>query len=486
VKHALLLKRSILVLGVILMLLPVTVRLLNHEPLQPGSASYGHARIADIIARQGIPSTDPAMPERLYVPQAIDLVLAFFMLFLPRTLAALLVPFLLGIATLACLNKAIEQWKLPQNLALGTRLAFVLSPFFVGTFTQAAPAALGVFLLTLLFALLAPPRDQLSPARSVLRLLAITATTAVFATLGVGPAIVAIAVPLLARVFRKQLPAALALSSVAAFIVLIAFTLPSFLQTEQADFAKPMPVVHAISDFSGADSLSLFAWLLGGIGLVMLWRHKRRHYAVMIATVLVLAGALVVPSLLSAAHIVLAVLAGYALAFFAAMHWEFEDIKTLTLLVLVCGLLFSTLAHAMALAHGPPSQEFKSAALAAQKTLPENATALTLPEDGFAFAYWSGRGVYLDGWAAQTPNANERWDVAQAVWHAQDIERARPLLLKNGIGALVITQDMRDGKVWDLPGQDLLFLLRNNETFKNAHRSSSVDIWAVNPAPNGQ
>jgi hypothetical protein len=412
----------------------------------------------------------------------MDLLLAFFMLILPRTLAALLVPFLLGIGTLVFLNKAIERWRLPQNLAFGTLLAFVLSPFFAGTFTQATPTALGVFLLTLLFALLAPQRESRSRAKSVLGLLAIIATTAVFSTLSVGQAIVAIVIPLLARAFRRQLPAALALSSVAAFIVLIAFTLPSFLQTQQADFAKPMPVVHAISDFSGADGLSLFAWLLGCIGLFMLWRHKRRHYAVMIATVLTLAGALLAPSLLGTAHLVLAVLAGYALAFFATMHWEFEDIKTLTLLVLVCGLLFSTLAHAMALAHGSPSKEFRSAALAAQKALPENAVALTLPEDGFAFSYWSGRQVYLDGWTAQTPNANERWDVAQAVWHAQDIERVRPALHKKGINALVITKEMRDGKVWDLPEQDVLFLLRNNETFKNAYRSSSVDIWAVLPA----
>jgi hypothetical protein len=88
----------------------------------------------------------------------------------------------------------------------------------------------------------------------------------------------------------------------------------------------------------------------------------------------------------------------------------------------------------------------------------------------------------MDGWGARTPDAQQRWAAAQSVWHAQDIEKLQPVLARNRIGAVVITKDMRSGKVWDLPEQGLLFLLRNNETFKSVYRDSSVDIWAVAPA----
>jgi hypothetical protein len=234
-----------------------------------------------------------------------------------------------------------------------------------------------------------------------------------------------------------------------------------------------------VSDFGAPAGLSLFAWLMAMVGLVLLWHLKKRYYAAMIMTSLALALGLFTPAALVASHVIVAFLAGYALASFAKAHWLFDDIKVLTLFVLVCGILFSTLAHAADIAGGPPDRQFFQAALAAKDALPQDAVILSLPDDGFAMAYWTGRHVYLDGWTRSIPRVNERWDVAQSVWHAQEISDLRPVLKRNRIDALIITDEMRKGKVWDLPEQDLLFLLRNSETFKNVHRSESVDIWAV-------
>jgi hypothetical protein len=245
-------------------------------------------------------------------------------------------------------------------------------------------------------------------------------------------------------------------------------------------FGRPVPVVQAISDFGGGSGLSLFAFLLALIGFILLWQFNKKYYAMMIGTGIMLVTSLLMPSALVAAQVLVAFLAGYAISFFAQMKWEFDDIRVLTLLVLVCGMLFSTLAYDIALARGPPSIELRYAAIS-MGALPENAVILAYPGDAFWFEYWSEKQALLDGWGSQTPRAAERWAAAQQIWHSQDIARLRPLLYRNNIGAIVITKDMRSGTVWDLPEQDLLFLLRNNETFKNAHHSSSVDIWAVLP-----
>jgi hypothetical protein len=304
---------------------------------------------------------------------------------------------------------------------------------------------------------------------------------AALATFGVVPAIAAFALPLLARTVNHRVPQHIAIASVAAFVVLITVALPAYLQTETPEFAKPLPVALAISDFGGTGGMSVFSWLLAIIGLVLLWQFKTRYYALLLCTTLALAAALLSPSALVTGTIAVSFLAGYALAFFARMEWSFEDIRTLTLLVLACGLLFSTLAHAMELAHGQPTAETRTAALSL-RTLPDDRAILAHPDDAFWYAYWSGKQVWMDSWLRNTPRVNERWAVAQQIWHAQDIARVQPVLFRNRIGALVITDDMREGKVWDLPEQDLLFLLRNNETFKSAHRSSSVDIWTVLPS----
>ncbi len=474
-------RQAVFALGVFLLILPFAIRTLHHEPLLPGSDGYGHARIADFIAHHGIPAQDPAMPERAYSFDLFDLLLAGVALVTGITYAALLVPFLLGIATLACAALVLRRWKLPAEVSTGTLLVFVISPLFADIFTQATPRALELFLFVLYVLVLAPQRPRQSLGAKVAHAALAALIAAGLATFGVITAMVAFALPMLLRSVNRNVPKRMLFASLAAFIALVAVALPAFLQQEALPFSKPVPVALAISAFGGSNGLSLFAWLLALIGLTLFWQFKKKYYAAMFALTLLLAVALFVPSALVIAHVVVSLLAGAALAFFAQMKWSFDDIRALTLLVLFCGLLFSTLTHTIELGQGPPTNEFRDAALAARTAFPDNATLLSYPDDGFWLEYWSGKRALLDGWGAQTPRVDQRWAAAQAIWHAQDISHARQALYANGVNGIVITETMRDGQVWDLPEQDLLFLLRNNETFKREFHSSIVDIWTVLP-----
>jgi hypothetical protein len=474
------LRQGILLLGIILLVLPLGLRMINQQPLVLGEEGYGHMRMAALIAREGIPAQDPALPDRAYDKNLFDLVLAGIAMVIGIETAALLLPLLLGLGTLWCFTRVLHCWKIPQANSIGMLLVFLVSPLFVNVFTQPTPRALELFLLVLLVLVLAPIK-QASPTALIARSLAAFVIAGMLATFSMVSAIVAVLVPLLVRTIDRRLPQHLLGASVVAFIVLVTKALPAFLQRESPVFARSMPVVQAIADVSGGFGLSLFAWLLACIGLVLLWRFKRTYYAAMIATSVALVVALLLPSAVVTAHVIVSFLAGSAIGFFARMRWSFDDIRMLTLLVLVCGLLFSTLAHAMALAQGPPTRDMKTAMLAVKDVLPEHALVLAHPRDGFWVAYWSGKRVFLDGWLSQIPHVNERWATAQAIWHAQEIAMLQPGLSKNKIDALVITQEMQKGLVWELPEEDLLFLLQNNETFKNVYRSSSVEVWAVLP-----
>ncbi len=473
------LTKWIIICGIVLLLLPLAVRMLNGMPLMPGSEGYGHARIAELIAKEGIPEFDPAMPERKYSFNIFNFVLAGFAKLAGINTAAVLFPLLLGIATLLCAAVAMRKWKLQAGAFV--LLVFAFSPFFVDVFTQAVPRGLELFLLVLYLVVLSPAETSRSARTTLTLALAAVIIAALLASLGVVPAIAAFVLPMVLRTISRRVQPIMLSASIAAFVVLVAFSLPLFLQNEEVPFDRPVPIVQAVSDFGGSCGLSIFAWLLAFIGFILLWQYKKKYYAAMITMGIALVASLLLPSALAVAQVLVAFLAGYAIAFFVRMKWFFHELRILTIFVLVCGLLFSTLAHGIALAKGPPSIEFREASFAIRDALPENATVFSYPSDGFWMEYWSGRQAFLDGWAARTPDISGRWNSAQAIWHSQDIMQLRPLLYRNNIDALVITKEMREGKVWDLPEQDLLFLLRNNETFKKAYNSSSVDIWAVLP-----
>lgn len=466
-------RKCVVALGIVLLLLPAILGWLAGNPLLRGSEGYAHLRIAEHIANNGIPGLDPSMPERRYVPNILDLVLAVFVRLFGSTLAYLLLPFLLGVGTVWLVQRAMQEWKLSLLNRLGFLLVFVLSPFFVNAFVQPSINSVVMFLLAAYFSLLT--------SRTGRSLACLLVVSALLSTTGLVPAIVGVVLPFLARSVSLRVSRRSYWAAFAAFVLMVSFSLPAYLQSESAGFAKPVPIVGAVSDFGSAQGLSLFAWLLGFIGLVLIWKSKKRFYSAIIATVVVLVVSWFAPSALVFAHFAVSFLAGVALAFLAISKWSFENIRWATLLVLVCGLLFSTLAHSIDLAQGQPTGSFMEGILTARSVLPENTVVLAHPKDGFWVAYWAQKPVFLDLWSSRIPGVNERWAVAQSIWHSQDIARLKPVLVQNRIGGLVITREMREGLVWDLPEQDLLFLLRNNETFKNVYSSDSVEVWTVLP-----
>ncbi len=470
--------QAIVVFGIILLLLPVIIRSLNGSPLMPGIEGYGHARIAQTIAQSGIPDYDPAMPERPYTLTAFDLLLALTAMLTGIETAAIILPLVLGLLSIFLFSAILRRWNVNKKSAIGMLLVFVVSPAFVAIFTQATGRSLELFLFLLYILLISPVEKRKSSAVSIIAALLVAA---IIATISVASAAIAFVLPIILRGVSKKVPAQSLLSSISAFIVFVAVSLPVLLQAEKPPFGSPVPFVQAVSDFGSGFGLGLFAWLLAFIGFILLWQYKTKYYTAMIAIGVMLLASLLLPSALTPAHILVSILAGYALSSFAQMKWSFDDIRVLTILVLVCGLLFSALSHDLSIARGPPTKEVMEAALAIKAQFPEKTTVLSVPENGFWIEYWSGRQAFLDSWASKTPRIAERWAAAQSIWHSQDIINARSLLYKNRINALVITEDMRDRLVWELPEQDLLFLLRNNETFKNAHHSSIVDIWAVLP-----
>lgn len=256
------LARAVLLLGIILLILPVAIRFLNGSPLIPGGEGYGHARIAEFISKNGIPAYDPAMPDRAYLPNAFDILLAGFAKIFGTEAAALIVPFLLGILTLICFSAVVRRWKLSQGVSLAVMAVFVLSPLFASAFAQATPISLEIFLFVLFLLVISPPKQERTAKETVLLSIAAFVIAGVLASFSITSAIAVFALPMILRGINRKVQPQMLFSCIAALIVLFAIALPAFLQNEKSPFSKPVLFVQAVSDFGSAGGLSLFAWLL--------------------------------------------------------------------------------------------------------------------------------------------------------------------------------------------------------------------------------
>jgi hypothetical protein len=96
--------------------------------------------------------------------------------------------------------------------------------------------------------------------------------------------------------------------------------------------------------------------------------------------------------------------------------------------------------------------------------------------------YWvqaiAGKKVLLDDMRLPPQVVNN----SETLFQSRNLEQTRELLTEYNISHIVIDKDMRNGLVWSEPEQGILFLFRNNETFKRIHHNIDVEIWQVQPS----
>ena len=142
------------------------------------------------------------------------------------------------------------------------------------------------------------------------------------------------------------------------------------------------------------------------------------------------------------------------------------------LLVLFCGLLFSSISHSVVLADKQPTPTFFKAL-----EFPSG-TVLTHQDYGF-WVETAGHKAVMDPLWKELPESAERtWDVT-AVFRSTDLEKTKLLLKKYGVTHVLITPEMQRGLLWEREEQGLAFLVENDETFKKLETGSAIKVWKV-------
>jgi len=104
-----------------------------------------------------------------------------------------------------------------------------------------------------------------------------------------------------------------------------------------------------------------------------------------------------------------------------------------------------------------------------------------------SYGHWieftSERVVLLDGSPAYVKDLETRYNDSLWLFSSKDLETTRNLLFKYDIDYIFIDNVMKEGLVWLEQDEGLLFLLRNNETFKNVYNQTGVEIWQVTVEP---
>ncbi len=455
-----------LILAFVILSIPLATRIIRFEGLMMGSEPYYHARIASGIASQGIPKNDNlSFDQRAYRPNPYHLLLAFASGFMSIELVSMVIPIIFGLASLVFFYLLLKRLGFDLRVRFFSLLILIASPAFISTFTSSSPACFAIFISLLAIYLFLDKKDVFKFMAAALFI--VTAFFSFFSAL-----IVSLFLFFYGAYQRKQLNICLFLC----LLVLITgfvYNYPNFIV--QSVSSKNM-LTDFLADMGANIGFGLFNIILAGIGFVIKWREKKRLF-IFYALISFFLLSMLLFTFQGAAYLnfALALLAGFGFVWLLDVKWELSMIKSLTMTIIVCGLIFSSLSYLNRASLSMPDEQFaQSLKWLASYASPED-VVLSHYSYGFWIEYFTGNKVMMDD--LRTPNYESIQVDYNKILFSRSLEDTKELLSEYKIKQIIITDEMRSGLVWSREEEELLFLFRNNETFKNVYNKDYVEIW---------
>ena len=430
-------------------------------PLEIGEQPYIHTRAAEQIARGSFSGYDPMLlggrtitltPYHFLLAGAILLRLSSGLAFIPIGLS---------IVSLVFLYLLLRE-AFPKKTILVVLALTVTSPPFIYLSLVSNPQSLAVALtLAGLFFFLKKGKLFATAALfSLYNILIITALCIVYSAYSLH--------------HRKRAAFVLAVLG-AVFITHPVHFYPVY------EFSTTNILEESISGLGGAKGFSVFFVILAVIGFFDSWSKKKRHYPLYL-----LAGILIVSFFMAGndanmyAVLPLAVLAAFGVSKVTGIVWKVQIIRKMTYLLIICGIIFSTLSYSIRLATAQPSDETLRSLEWLKSNSRAEGTVLSHHSSGYWIEAVAERKVLIDSHSSSIPDFDQRYMDIYSLFHATELEEADAVLYDTyGVDYIWITREMKEGKVWKRQDEGLLFLLRNNETFKNIYSSDETEIWRV-------
>lgn len=453
----------VMLAAVIVLLIPFLVRFLFYDNIMIGDESYYHANIARQIIEQ-----NQLIHDSNYVFNPYQLVLASAGYFVGVEFASKLIPFLLGMLSALIFYLILKEFKMNIEERLFVLLILIASPAFIYLSVISNTQSVPVF-LTLLGTYFLLKKKIVFTVLSL-----VSFATAV--SFGIFNALLVIAI-LLAYLIKEKSKKTIILLSI--IILISAAFMPVYFQEKAEVLQKEGILQSSISDIGALAGIGIFNILLAFIGFSLIWRKKKEYIFIFLPLLVMLISLFYLRTVVIYLSFVLAVFAGYAFTRIKNMDWEIKIIKRLTVLLIICGLAFSTISYLNRVSNMQPDKEVIKSLDWLKHYSEPNEIVFSHYSKGFWINAVAERPVVINKMFEYFPNAKEKFNDSLEIFYSRNLKNTKSLLEKYNIKYIWIDNEMKQGLIWEKEQQGLLFLFRNNETFNNIYNNQGIEIWEI-------
>lgn len=418
---------------------PIFTRILNQNSTLPGTDPYFYA----LQSKNQLFSADP-----------YSLLVSIFSLFFGMEMASRILPFILTFISFGLLYFSLNII-FSSVLSNFISFTFLLSPFFISLSSFSSQKSFLFFLLSFLFFCLVKRHSFL-----------IFVSVFLMSILNFSSSLFCFLIMLLLYFYledKKYL-----YLWIYSLLMLIFYHLP-FTYDQLFFYFNPV-LSEVFIDFGAEKGFSSFIFILGMIGIFACWSIYKKYLIIYLFSFLIILLSFFNSEFVLFANVVLIFFAGYASYLIYKRSWEVDFIKTASLLVIFCGIFFTSLSFIITISSMNPDEQMKKGLLWLGDLDLSDSFILSHPKNSLWIEYFSSNPVLLK---YDDKKSEKLFNEFMSI---NDLLALKNLLKKHSVSFIVITKDIYEAGDAD---KGLFFLLKDSETFKSVYSNGYLEIWEV-------
>lgn len=450
--------------------LAIIIRLNHGKPAFSIGESYYSMRMASSLRYDGFMVKDPIQGTD-YAPNPYHYLLSLVLLVSNSYDALWFIPIILGMASAWLFFKLLIAMGADWEKAFYALLILSVTPIFIVIFTGLYILGWVIFLslLSLVF---------LASKRKMSRWLGILCFLVLILSSLIGFVIAILALLMIYVLLKRKLKGLIMPAAIPLAVFILAHLLLG--QFPRIGGFKPFAFKDTLSLLGASFGFDLFLLLIFSIGFVVLWERSKSARLIHLSVLLCVMLSFFNSAARAFTSFILAYYCVVAITFLYHRRWSLDIVKTGTMLLVLCSLVFSLANQVNLLVTAQPDSQLTKSLMFLGGLEP--GVVLSDESYGFLVEFYSGNKVLLDensfisgGDYAQKNN------LSKTLFNAARLSDAQPLLDEHDIRYILITPEMKE-QLWENNERGLWLLVKNSERFDKRYLEGEIEIREYLPA----
>jgi asparagine N-glycosylation enzyme membrane subunit Stt3 len=411
--------------------------------------------------------------DRIYTYNPYHLILAAAGYIIGIELATKIIPLIFGLLSMTLFYMIMENLRLKEKKRFFICLILALSPIFIYTFSTSSQFAIILFLNLLGFYFFIK-KQKIFTYLSIL----VFASIPFFNFFNALVTLILLFTYTIVKGVNRNKFYFVSAGIILKTLIYHLYIFYRFGLPQTPSFISHNIIQNLVSDLGAKTGFSFFAILLAAVGLVTTWKKRREFYYIYVLALVLIISSIYFQDLANIyLNFVIVIMAGYGLFFLIDRKWDTKIVKNASLLLIICGIVFSMVSFMIRFSSMPPySEEIESLEWLNQNSN-ENDRVLSYYSNGFWIEYFAKRPVLLDSYFDYINDLEQKYADSEVMLHSRSLKITKELLDKNNIRYVWINKAMKQGLVWSREDEGLLFLFKDKETFKKIYTNDEAEIW---------